>query len=131
MFLSKKNQYCENDFTTKCNLQIHYNCYQITNGIFHRTRKKTSQFIWKHKIPWIAKAEEKEEKEWSWRKQPSWLWIILQNYSHQDSTVLAQKQKYRPVEQDRKPRNKCMHLRVLYFWQRRQEYTMGQRETLQ
>ena len=29
--------------------------------------------------------------------------------------VLAQKQKYRPVEQDRKPRNKPMHLWVLIF----------------
>ena len=31
-------------------------------------------------------------------------------YSHQDSMVLAQKQKYGPMEQDRKPRNKPMHL---------------------
>ena len=31
---------------------------------------------------------------------------ILQSYSHQDSMVLAQKQKYRPMEQDGKPRNK-------------------------
>ena len=30
--------------------------------------------------------------------------------------VLAQKQKYRPVEQDRKPRNKPMHLWVPYFF---------------
>ena len=47
--------------------------------------------------------------------------------SHQDRMVLAQKQKYRPMEQDRKPRNKPMHQWVPYFWQRRQEYTMGQR----
>jgi len=38
MFLDRKNQYCENDCTTKCNLQIHCNPYQIANGIFHRTR---------------------------------------------------------------------------------------------
>ena len=31
------------------------------------------------------------EKEWSWRNQPSWLQIILQSYSHQDSMVQAQK----------------------------------------
>ena len=37
--------------------------------------------------------------------------------------ALAQKQNYRPAEQDRKPRNKPLHLRVPYFWQRRQEYT--------
>ena len=30
-------------------------------------------------------------------------------------TVLAQKQKYRPMEQDRKLRNKPMHLWVPYF----------------
>ena len=40
MFLDRKNQYCENDYTTKCNLQIQCNPYQITNGIFHRTRTK-------------------------------------------------------------------------------------------
>ena len=66
-----------------------------------------------------------EKEEWSWRTQPSWLQVILQSYGHQDSMVLAQKQKYRQIEQDRKPRNKCMHLWVPYFWQRRQEYTMG------
>ena len=40
MFLGRKNQYCENDYTTKRNLQIQYNPYQITNGIFHKTRAK-------------------------------------------------------------------------------------------
>ena len=29
--------------------------------------------------------------------------------------VLAQKQKYKPMEQDMKPRNKPMHLQVPYF----------------
>ena len=40
MFLGRKNQYCENDYTTKSNPQIQGNPYQITNGIFHRTRIK-------------------------------------------------------------------------------------------
>ena len=40
MFLGRKNQYCENDYITKCNLQIQCNPYQIINGIFHRTRTK-------------------------------------------------------------------------------------------
>ena len=38
--MDRKNQYCENDYTTKSNLQIQCNPYQITNGIFHRTRTK-------------------------------------------------------------------------------------------
>ena len=40
MFLGRKNQYCENDYITKSSLQIQCNPYQITNGIFHRTRTK-------------------------------------------------------------------------------------------
>ena len=32
---------CQNDYTTQGNLQIQCNPYQITNGIFHRTRTKT------------------------------------------------------------------------------------------
>ena len=40
MFLGRKNQYCENDCTTKCSLRIQCDPYQIINGIFHRTRTK-------------------------------------------------------------------------------------------
>ena len=32
------------------------------------------------------------------------------SHSHQDSMVLAQRQKYRSMEQNRKPRDKPMHL---------------------
>ena len=55
----------------------------------------------------------------------SLIYTILQSYSNQDSMVLAQKQKYRSMEQDKKPRDKSMHLRVhLIFDKRRQEYTV-------
>ena len=126
----RKNQYCENDYTTKCNLQIQCNPYQITNGIFHRTRTKNFTILMGTQKT-LNNQSSLEREEWSWRNQPSWFQIILQSYSHQDSMVLAQKQKHRPMEQDRKPRNKPMHLWLPYFWQRRQEYTMGQRQPLQ
>ena len=40
MFLDWKNQYGKNDYTNQSNLQIQWNPYQITKGIFHRTRTK-------------------------------------------------------------------------------------------
>ena len=40
LFLYWKNQHCENDYTTRSNLQIQCNPHQTTNGIFHRTRTK-------------------------------------------------------------------------------------------
>ena len=55
MFLDWKN-HCENDYTTQSNLQIQCNPYQITSGIFYRTRKKILKFVWRHKRPRIAKA---------------------------------------------------------------------------
>ena len=58
-----------------------------------------------------------EKEKWSWRNQSSWLQIILQSYSHQNSMVLVQKQKYRPMKQDRKPRDKPMHLWATYLGQ--------------
>ena len=129
LFLGGKNQYCENDYTIKCSIQIQCNPYQITNGIFHRTRTKDFT-IHMETQKTLSSQSSLEKEERSWRKQPSWLHIILQSYNHQDSTVVEQKQKYRPMEQDRKPRNKPMHLWVPYFWQRRQEYTTRQRQPL-
>ena len=70
MFLGRKNQYCENDYTTKCNLQIQCNPYQITNGIFHRTR--TRNFTIHIETQKTLKSQSSLGKEeWSWRNQPS------------------------------------------------------------
>ena len=47
MFFDWKNQYCENNYTTQRNLQIQCSLFQITNGIFHRIRKKINfQCVW-------------------------------------------------------------------------------------
>ena len=72
-----------------------------------------------------------EKEEWNWRNQSAWLQTILQSYCHQDSMSLAQGQKYRSVEQNRKPRDNSMYLWAPYLWQRRQEYTTEKRQSLQ
>ena len=56
MFLGRKNQQCENDYTTKYNLQIQCNPYQITNGIFHRTRTNNFSICMKTQRHRISKA---------------------------------------------------------------------------
>ena len=56
MFLCGKDQYCENNYTSKCNLQIQRDPYQITHGIFHRTRTKKMAIHMETQRPWIAKA---------------------------------------------------------------------------
>ena len=51
-----------------------------------------------------------EGKKRSWRDQTPSLQTILQSYSNQDNIVLTQKQKYRSMEQERKPRDIPTHL---------------------
>ena len=107
--MDQKNQYSEKEYTTQSNLQIQCNPYQATSHICHRTR--TNNFKICMEIQKTSNSQSNLEKEeWNWRNQPAWLQAILQSYSHQDSMVLAQRQKYRSMEQNRKPRDKSTHL---------------------
>ena len=116
MFLGRKNQYCDNDYTTKLNLQIQCDPYQITNGIFHRIWTKKNHNSYRNTRLQIAKAVLRKKNGAGGINLPDFR--LYYKASHQDSMVLAQKQKYRPMEQDRKPRNKAMHLWVLIFYKR-------------
>ena len=70
-----------------------------------------------------------EKESQSWRNQDPWLQTTLQ--SHHDSMVLAQKQKYRSVKLDRKLKDKPTHLWSPNLCQRRQEYPIERRLSLQ
>ena len=113
MFLDQKNQHCENDSTTQSNLQSQCTPYQATNGIFHRTRTKNIT-IWMEAQKTLNSQSNLEKEKRSWRNQASWLQTIYK------ATVIKtlwywHKNKYRSVEQDRKPRDKPMHYGHLIF----------------
>ena len=83
--------------------------------LFHRTRTKNCTIFMETQKTLNSQSNLEKEKR-SWRNQAPWLENTLQSYSNQDSMVLAQKQKYRSMEQDRKPRDKPMHIWSPYLW---------------
>ena len=108
--------------TTACNLQL-----TLKQSLVLKTSPKN--FTICMEIQETSNSQSNLEKEeWNWRNQPAWLQTIVQSHSHQDSMVLAQRQKYRSMEQNRKPRDKSMYLWTPYLRQRRQEYTMEKRQ---
>ena len=95
---------------------------KIWRTFFTKIEQKFYNLYGNTKTPNSQSNLEKEKR--SWRNQDHWLQTILQSYSNQDSLVLAQKEKYRSMVQDRKPSDKPTHLWSPNLWQRRQEYTM-------
>ena len=75
-------------------------------------------FLWLSNIPLYICTTTSLSIRLSMGNQTPWLQTILQSYSNQDNMVLAQKQKDRSVEQDRKPRDKPTHLWSTNLWQR-------------
>ena len=68
MFMNKKNQYGENEYTTQSNLQIQCNPYQAMNAIFQGTR--TNNFTICVEIQKTSNSHSNLEKEeWNWRNQ--------------------------------------------------------------
>ena len=89
IFLGRKNQYCGNDYAAKCNLQIQCDPYQITNGIFHRTRTKN--------FPIHMETQKTPNSQSSLKKEVGAGGINLPDFrlyykaSHRDSMVTSSK----------------------------------------
>ena len=98
-------------YTTRGNQQFQCNPYQITKDVFHRTKTKHFKVCLEAQKTQNSQSYPEKEK-WSWRKQAPGLQAVLQSTSHQNRMVLAQRQKYRSVEQDRNPTIKPTHLQT-------------------
>ena len=55
-------------------------------------------------------------KEQMWEYQGPWVQTILQSYSNQQSEVLAQKQTYISVDQNKEPRNQATIIWAINLW---------------
>ena len=109
-----KNQYSQNAYTTQSNLQIQCNPYQATAVFFTQLEQIISQFVWKYKKkPQVAKAILRKKNGTGGINLPDFR--LYYKASHQNSMVLAQRQTYRSMEQNRKPRDKSTHIWTPYL----------------
>jgi hypothetical protein len=122
-------EYSKSGYTNKSSLHVQCNSHQNSKDIYHRLKNLPYNAFGNTKT--VNSQGNTEQKKQCWRYHNTQLQTILQTHSNKNSIVLAQKQTWRPVEQNREPGYESLQLCLPYFWQKCQKHMMEKRQPLQ